>query len=803
MKRKIWFSVCLFALLSIMAVLSVSALPAEEEIQDQESSIMEEEMTLPVEETGNTGDCAESAENAEPLESVELIETEDPSAEEPAVEEVFIETGDPAAEDLMITEIMEEIISSEETVILEAADLPSIEEEVPEMTAPAEEADPADEPENEELPDAADLVLEQGKGDNENVLSFGMQGEDVLALQKSLYEKGFLTVRPDGVYGSYTQRAVKKYQMYNNLDMTGVADVDTMDLLSDQGGEDFYSLSQGSTGDAVYQLQTALLELGYLSASADGVFGPITYQAVMDFQRDSELSVIDGIAGKMTMEALFRSYSPAGTPSEDDTSAEDSSLIRKGMTGSSVLDLQKKLYNNGFLTAQPDGIFGNYTETALKKFQLYNGLAVSGTADRATLDQISSQEAVSCNTLQTGSSGKAVLNLQRILQELGYLDAEPDGAFGRFTYRAVAAYQADHGLTADGIVGSITSSSLISLSGVRDMTGEKTSQEEEQGEPSGEESSVPAIVQDASLLKKGMTGNDVLSMQQALIRHGYLHAEADGIFGNKTEKALKQFEVYNDLAVTGMVDQTLLSKVLSDSAVPFSVLSEGSKGVSVKGIQKVLYNLGYLTAAPDGIFGSKTKQAVALFQEINDVGSTYGKADQSTANELTDLTDEYEKEMTKLTPQQRNLIRTTYLVPTTAPGLCSGWVSNVLASYGINGSDIVASRDSIYSYAYQNGLTDANYAYDMDFNANDYWAYVCTSDKKEDLKPGMVVATRSTYSYLGRQFGHVGFYLGNNKVISSIGYIELTELEDFDEKYNNKEYGSTMKWGFAPTFLSK
>ena len=36
MKRKIWYSVCLFALLSIMAVLSVSALPAEEEIQDQE-----------------------------------------------------------------------------------------------------------------------------------------------------------------------------------------------------------------------------------------------------------------------------------------------------------------------------------------------------------------------------------------------------------------------------------------------------------------------------------------------------------------------------------------------------------------------------------------------------------------------------------------------------------------------------------------------------------------------------------------------------------------------------------------------
>lgn len=793
MKRKIWFSVCLIALLSLMTVFPVSALPAEEELQDQEACIMEEELTLPAEEAGNVDDDAESAES---LETVGSIGTETP-----------------AAEDVMITQIMEEIISSEETVILEAAGLPNAEEVIPEEPVSMEDAaeenvmpedtEPDDETEKEEAPKAVEQVLEQGKGDNENVLSFGMTGSDVLNLQKLLYEKGFLTVQPDGIYGAYTQRAVQKYQMYNELDITGVADPGTIDRLSGQDGDRFYSLKWGSTGEAVYQLQTALCDMGYLSASADGIFGPITYQAVLDFQRESELSVIDGIAGKMTMDALLQAYSPVKNSSDRNVSAANDQLIKKGMTGSSVLELQNELYRNGFLTAKPDGIFGNYTETALKKFQLYNGLAVSGLADRDTLDRVSSNAAVSNKWLQMGSSGDAVMNLQRILRELGYLDAEPDGAFGRLTYRAVAAYQGDRGLTADGIVGAVTTSSLISLPGVLEMTGEKEAPEKQPETPAKEEAAVPAIVQDATLLKKGMTGDSVLSLQQALIRKGYLHAEADGIFGNKTEKALKQFEVYNDLSITGMVDQTLLAKVLSDSAVPFSVLSEGSTGVSVKGIQKVLFNLGYLTASPDGIFGRKTKQAVALFQEINDVGSSYGKADQSTANELTDLTDEYEKEMTDLTPQQKNLIRASYLEPTTAPGLCSGWVSNVLASYGISGYDIVSSRDSVYSYAFQNGLTDANYEYDTDFNANDYWAYICTSDKKEDLKPGMVVATRSTYSYLGRQFGHVGFYLGNNKVISSIGYIETADLDEFDEKYNNKEYGSTMRWGFAPTFLSK
>ena len=65
----------------------------------------------------------------------------------------------------------------------------------------------------------------------------------------------------------------------------------------------------------------------------------------------------------------------------------------------------------------------------------------------------------------------------------------------------------------------------------------------------------------------------------------------------------------------------------------------------------------------------------------------------------------------------------------------------------------------------------------------------------------MIIATRSTYTYLGKQFGHVGFYLGNNRVISSIGYIETVDLAVFNEQYNNTEYGSTMKWGFAPSLL--
>ena len=75
----------------------------------------------------------------------------------------------------------------------------------------------------------------------------------------------------------------------------------------------YITLRKGDEGPDVVTLQQALAELGYLSGAADGNFGTGTQTAVKKFQQDNGLDA-DGIAGKMTQEALFAKSSVTPIP---------------------------------------------------------------------------------------------------------------------------------------------------------------------------------------------------------------------------------------------------------------------------------------------------------------------------------------------------------------------------------------------------------------------------------------------------------------------------------------------------------
>ena len=89
------------------------------------------------------------------------------------------------------------------------------------------------------------------------------------------------------------------------------------------GEEDDGLLSRGMQGDAVYDLQQALYDLGYLDEWPDGEFGQMTYEAVIWFQEENGIEPVSGVAGPLTLDALYSDPVPApayytGESADDD-----------------------------------------------------------------------------------------------------------------------------------------------------------------------------------------------------------------------------------------------------------------------------------------------------------------------------------------------------------------------------------------------------------------------------------------------------------------------------------------------------
>lgn len=205
----------------------------------------------------------------------------------------------------------------------------------------------------------------------------GYTGADVIAVQQKLKELGFYSGSVDGVYGTGSIAAVKKFQQQNGLTADGLVGSRTYTALmsastgssSNSGsdnsssssdstsGQDYAegTLSYGSSGTEVKKMQQALKALGY-NVSADGSYGALTQMAVTQFQKRNGLTA-DGVAGSATLKLLYSGNAKEADPSTDDNmSIDDSTGKANGPSVSSVKllhwynDVKPSLKNGNKLT---------------------------------------------------------------------------------------------------------------------------------------------------------------------------------------------------------------------------------------------------------------------------------------------------------------------------------------------------------------------------------------------------------------------------------------------------------------------
>ncbi len=180
-------------------------------------------------------------------------------------------------------------------------------------------------------------------------------------------------------------------------------------------------LKTGSQGAEVSELQAALKLLGYFTGTVNGFYGESTAIAVSQFQQAAGLNP-DGITGAATWNRLFPNQPSAKTPSSTSSSNPASAfpvpstiqrrtsnynrpsptpanspkaanpqptvvalpILREGMQGPAVRQLQERLKALGFLQGSVDGVFGAATQAAVKAAQQNFQLEPDGIVGSAT-----------------------------------------------------------------------------------------------------------------------------------------------------------------------------------------------------------------------------------------------------------------------------------------------------------------------------------------------------------------------------------------------------------------------------------
>ncbi len=162
------------------------------------------------------------------------------------------------------------------------------------------------------------------------VVRAGSNTADIKLVQSKLKQWGYYTGAVDGIYGSKTVAAVKRFQAANNLTVDGIAGPNTLGKMGLIVGVSTTSsyIRAGSSSADIRKVQQKLKDLGYYKMSVDGIYGSGTVSAVKSFQAANNLSA-DGVAGPKTLAKL--GITAVGGSTTSTSGSSDSYLLAKAI----------------------------------------------------------------------------------------------------------------------------------------------------------------------------------------------------------------------------------------------------------------------------------------------------------------------------------------------------------------------------------------------------------------------------------------------------------------------------------------
>ncbi len=392
------------------------------------------------------------------------------------------------------------------------------------------------------------------------------------------------------------------------------------------------ALRRGDTGVAVATIQRQLSRIAkdypsFGKPAVTGTFDAATEAAVRNFQRYFSLTV-DGVVGRATWYKISYIYVSVKDLAELTSEGEDyfgaeapgvwpGRTLRRGATGTDVELVQFWLselarFDASLLNVTVDGSFGAATESAVKAFQRFAGLAADGIVGRATwtalyeawLDVQSDLGGTAWpgTVLRQGATGNSVRLVQLWLRlAAGNYPTLPapdvDGVFGAGTATAVRGFQSLLGLAEDGAVGPATWERLreTAVAVIEDLV-----------EPGMLPGQFPGT------LREGSAGTGVRAVQYYLrLLSAYYSTipavTVDGRFGAATRSAVLAWQRRAGLAADGIVGPATWESIYQAAqsaaasgpavrrrAVPAltRTLTAGDSGADVRAVSEAMLFLG-------------------------------------------------------------------------------------------------------------------------------------------------------------------------------------------------------------------
>lgn len=357
------------------------------------------------------------------------------------------------------------------------------------------------------------------------------------------------------------------------------ARAETMPRLDETPVTEDVPLTSEERTEQLRRAQQMLIDLGYLTGSADGMLGPHTAEALRAFQARNGLEQTGDLDGA-TLMAL-------------DAMAE---------TVQSAREIQQRLIELNYMGGTADGIFGERSQKALRQFQAMNGLEATGELDDATRTALFSEDAQALpKRLTGGDRGEEVEALQQRLAQFGFLSGEADGVYGAQTSAAVSRFQRhlieqgygdSLGIVDDGVASAVTQALLFDelySSYIRDVA-------------------------------PGDEGSEVLRAERRLNQLGYMDMAPDEVFDEYSVRAASQFRLDARIGEGEVLDSEAFDALFSTNApvaehyVPHDIAS-GDSGLAVKDAENALIAMGMLVKLPNGKYSTEVETAVTRLHD--------------------------------------------------------------------------------------------------------------------------------------------------------------------------------------------